>query len=294
MSKHQQSSCLQSNYKPRQTDALIRAVEISLTETTEVSHPEDLVVGVDLGTAYIVMVVLDRNRNPVATEMQFAQVLKDGVVVDYMGALHIVRELKEKLESRLSVELTRAAIAMPSNTPESDCKTHRHIVEGSGMDVITMLDEPTAANRVLDIKNGAVVDIGGGTTGLSVFKDGTVVYTMDEATGGTHLSLVLAGNYGKTFEEAEAFKKNPDNHSEVVPIVYPVIEKMGSIVHRHIQNYDVNDIFLVGGTTCLPGFEDIIEKQTGVRTRKPLNPFLVTPLGIAISAHEALNKENSV
>lgn len=60
-----------------------------------------LKVGVDLGTAYIVLVVLDEENNPVACEKQAAQVLRDGVVVDYTGALRIVRSLKEKLEARL-------------------------------------------------------------------------------------------------------------------------------------------------------------------------------------------------
>ncbi len=269
-------------------DVLIEAVEESLTRTGKVTNPEELVVGVDLGTAYIVLVVLDRDRQPLATEMQFAQVLKDGLVVDYVGALHIVRKLKERLEERLGVTLDKAAIAMPSNSDESSCKTHQHVVEGAGMEVVNMLDEPTAANRVLGIQNGAVVDIGGGTTGLSIFRDGEVIYTADEATGGTHLSLVLAGNYKTSFEEAEEFKKNPANHRDVVTIVRPVIEKMGSIVRDHIQGYDVEDIYLVGGTTCLPDFEAVVEKQTGVRTHKPKNPFLVTPLGIAISALEAL------
>ena len=49
--------------------------------------------GVDLGTAYIVLVVLDEENNPVACEKQAAQVLRDGVVVDYTGALRIVRSL---------------------------------------------------------------------------------------------------------------------------------------------------------------------------------------------------------
>ena len=44
-----------------------------------------LKVGVDLGTAYIVLVVLDEENNPVACEKQAAQVLRDGVVVDYTG-----------------------------------------------------------------------------------------------------------------------------------------------------------------------------------------------------------------
>ncbi|WP_067516477.1 ethanolamine utilization protein EutJ [Endozoicomonas ascidiicola] len=277
-----------SEFNPEYVSQLIQKVETSLTKTIKVADSDNLVVGVDLGTAYIVLVVLNQDGEPVATEMQFAQVLKDGLVVDYIGALTIVRQLKEKLEERLQVSLEKAAIAMPSNTPESVCKTHRYVVEGAGMEVVNMLDEPTAANRVLGIQNGAVVDIGGGTTGLSIFKDGEVIYTADEATGGTHLSLVLAGHYKTSFEEAEEQKKITANHRDVVAIVRPVIEKMGSIVRHHIQGFDVQDIYLVGGTTCLPEFEQIVEKQTGVTTWKPDNPFLVTPLGIAISALEAL------
>ena len=33
-----------------------------------------------------------------------------------------------------------------------------------------IVDEPTAAATLLDIKNGAVVDVGGGTTGISILK----------------------------------------------------------------------------------------------------------------------------
>ena len=72
-----------------------------------------LKVGLDLGTAYIVLVVLDEEDNPIACEKQAASVLKDGVVVDYTGALQIVRALKEKLEMRLGTELQYCAIAMP-------------------------------------------------------------------------------------------------------------------------------------------------------------------------------------
>ena len=87
-----------------------------------------LKVGVDLGTAYIVLVVLDEENNPVACEKQAAQVLRDGVVVDYTGALRIVRSLKEKLEARLGTELVNCAIAMPAGT-ESSVKTHQYVAD---------------------------------------------------------------------------------------------------------------------------------------------------------------------
>ena len=82
-----------------------------------------LKVGVDLGTAYIVLVVLDEENNPVACEKQAAQVLRDGVVVDYTGALRIVRSLKEKLEARLGTELVNCAIAMPAGSPPRSSMT---------------------------------------------------------------------------------------------------------------------------------------------------------------------------
>lgn len=264
-------------------DEFINKVEKSIEKINPFESEDELLVGVDLGTAYIVLVVLDKDKNPVACEMEFAQVLKDGLVVDYIGALNTVRRLKQKLEERLNVELKRAAIAIPPGTSENDCKTHRYVVEGAGLEVNTVMDEPTAANQILNIKNGVVVDIGGGTTGLSIFEDGRVIYTADEPTGGTHLSLVIAGNMKISFEQAEDIKKDKSQSRQVFAMVVPVIQKMGSIIKHHIKNYNVKDIYLVGGTCCLDGFENVIEKEVGVKTHKPSNPFLVTPSGIAAS-----------
>ena len=228
-----------------------------------------LKVGVDLGTAYIVLVVLDEENNPVACEKQAAQVLRDGVVVDYTGALRIVRSLKEKLEARLGTELVNCAIAMPAGT-EYSVKTHQYVAEGAGLEVT-------------NIEDGVVVDIGGGTTGLAILKEGKVVQIEDEPTGGTHLTLVLSGNYHVSFEEAEAIKQDYKRHREILPVVRPVVEKMATIVSRYVDKAHTDTIYLCGGTCCLTGIEDIFQKVTGIRTIKPANPFLVTPTGIAMN-----------
>ena len=136
------------------------------------------------------------------------------------------------------------------------------------------------------MKNGAVVDIGGGTTGISILEDGKVVYIADEPTGGTHFSLVISGAYGKSFEEAELYKRDEKNHRELLPVLQPVIEKVSSIISRHIEAYNVEELSLVGGTCCLEGIETIIQKRTGVFTHKPKNPMFVTPLGIALSCRQ--------
>ena len=69
-------------------------------------------------------------------------------------------------------------------------------------------------------------------------------------------------------------------------MVRPVVEKMASIIKRHIENRNVSALYLVGGTCCLEGMEAVIEKYTGVPTFKPANPFLVTPLGIAVNCRD--------
>lgn len=239
--------------------------------------------GVDLGTACVVLAVLDENKRPVAGAYRYADVVKDGMVVDYIGAVRIVRELKEEIEEKLDTELIYAAGAIPPGTDNLDGGAVKNVIQGAGFELTNMLDESTAANEVLKMKNGAVIDIGGGTTGISILRDGEVVYIADEPTGGTHFSLVIAGAYGKTFEEAEVYKRDEKNHRELLPVLKPVIEKVSSIISNHIKNYQVDELALVGGTCCLTNIEKVIEKSTGVFTHKPKNPMFVTPLGIALS-----------
>ena len=245
--------------------------------------------GVDLGTACVVVAVLDENFRPVAGAYQYADVVRDGMVVDYFGAVQIIREMKAKLEEALGVEeLLYAAAAIPPGTDTLDGGAVKNVVQGAGFELTNLLDESTAANAVIRIKNGAIVDIGGGTTGISIFKDGKVVYVADEPTGGTHFSLVLAGALHIPFEEAELKKRDPANHKEILPVLKPVVEKVAAIINQHIKGHNVEEIYLVGGTCCLTGIEEIIQKQTGIPTYKPKNTMFATPLGIALNCKEEI------
>lgn len=266
-------------------DQLVRDFEKAI-EHPIVGKSSVYYTGVDLGTACVVVAVLDENYRPVAGAYRYADVVRDGMVVDYIGAVHIVRELKQELEKKLGVELLFAAAAIPPGTDALDSGAVKNVVQAAGFELTNLLDEPTAANAVLRIENGAVVDIGGGTTGISILKDGKVVYVEDEPTGGTHFSLVVSGAYKIPFSEAEQYKRNAKNHKELLPVLKPVVEKISSIINVHIKGYNVNEISLVGGTCCLDGIEEIIENKTGIFTHKPQNPMFVTPLGIALSCRQ--------
>jgi ethanolamine utilization protein EutJ len=109
-----------------------------------------------------------------------------------------------------------------------------------------------------------------------------VVATADEAAGGTHFSLVIAGASNLTFEQAEALKKNPQEQRRLFPVVRPVMEKVANIVRRSIAGHRVEKLYLVGGTCAYPGMAQVIEDYTGLKTFLPSNPLFVTPLGIAM------------
>jgi len=240
-------------------------------------------VGVDLGTANIVITILDKDGKPVAGATQRSRVVRDGIVVDFMGAIGIVRKLKEDLEEKLGIQITEGYTAIPPGVEQGSVKAIVNVIESAGIDVLKVVDEPTAASYVLGITDGVVVDLGGGTTGISILEKGKVVFVADEPTGGTHMTLVLAGSYGVDFETAEDIKTDKKKEKEVFVQITPVLQKMASIVKKYIKDYKVKDVYLVGGACSFDGSEGIFEKELGLNIYKPYMPVYITPLGIALA-----------
>jgi ethanolamine utilization protein EutJ len=237
---------------------------------------------VDLGTAYLTVVVLDENQQPIAGEYQFAQVAKDGLVVDFIGAVDRVREMKARIEQRIGRELTHAASGYPPGVAQAEVRATANVVEAAGMACTGLIDEPSAANALIRLQNGVIIDVGGGTTGIAVIQDGEVVYTADEATGGTHFSLVIAGANDITFEEAEARKVDIEQQTLLFPVVRPVLEKVASIAARHINGHAIPEVVMVGGTSAFHRAAEVVQEYTGLPTWVPDHPWLPTPIGMAM------------
>jgi len=265
-----------------QLDLLLAQTENAMRAVTPPNYRGEYHVGVDLGTAYTVLIVVDENFQPLAGTFRFANVVRDGLVVDFIGAIDLLRELKTQVEARLGFRLTHAATGYPPGVPLVEVRATANVVRAAGFDCRAEIDEPTAANAVLQVRDGAVVDVGGGTTGVAIFKDGRVVYTADEATGGTHFTLVVAGALNIAFDDAEKLKTTPQEQDRLYPMVRPVMEKVGTIVARHIAAHNVDTIYMVGGTSNFKGIAQVVEQVTGVKTMVPVQPLFVTPLGIAM------------
>jgi len=263
-------------------DTILQKAEDVLNTTTPIDYRGRVHVGVDLGTAYTVLMVLDEDFNPLAGRYQFAQIVRDGLVVDFIGAIKLLSKMKAEVEQQLGFKLEQGATSFPPGVPMAEVKATRNVLIGAGLECSGFVDEPTAANSLLQVENGAVVDVGGGTTGVAIIKNGQVIYTADEPTGGTQFSLVIAGAMGIPFEEAEIIKRNNAEHRRLMPLVRPVMQKVGSIVARHIEPYHVERIYLVGGTCAMTGITAEVQAMTGVETVVPASPLFVTPIGIAM------------
>ena len=154
-------------------EPLIKEEQDELIRNEEfLPYEGNLKLGVDLGTANIVVSVVDENDTPIAGATYPSTVVRDGIVVDFMGASRAVRNMKAKLEEMMGVEFHEAATAIPPGIISGNVKVISNVVESVGLDVINVVDEPTAAASVLGITDGAVVDVGGGTTGISILKNG--------------------------------------------------------------------------------------------------------------------------
>ncbi len=267
----------------------IKKFEDTITSPILDFDKSEFYVGVDLGTANIVITIVDKNGKPIAGATQRSRVVKDGIVVDFIGAINIVRKLKNDLEEKLGIEITKGYTAIPPGVEPGSVKAIVNVVESAGIEVVKVVDEPTAASYVLGIKDGVVVDLGGGTTGISILENGEVVFVADEATGGTHMTLVLSGSYGIDFEEAEDIKLDKKREREVFIQITPVLQKMASIVKKYISGYNVKDVYLVGGACSFDGSEKIFKKELGLNIYKPYMPLYITPLGIALTGLKEKN-----
>jgi ethanolamine utilization protein EutJ len=248
---------------------------LNRTEAASVSGP--LHAGVDLGTADVVLMVLDASGRPVAVFLEWAEVVRDGVVVDFIGAAEIVRRLLDKARRRLGRDIVSASSSFP---PGTDQRLSTNILERAGLEVDEVQDEPTCAALLLDLDKAAVVDVGGGTTGTAVVQKGRVVFSGDEPTGGRHITLSIAGHFGVDCQEAERRKLQPERYN-ILELARPTLQRISDIAAEHIKGRQVERIILSGGTCALPGIGQVFRQELNLPVAIPNHPILLTPLAIA-------------
>ena len=69
---------------------------------------------------------------PRAANMQEAQVVQSGMIVDYSGAVTLVTKLMAQITDRCPMPITKGATSYPPQTESSNINTTRYILEGVG------------------------------------------------------------------------------------------------------------------------------------------------------------------
>jgi cell division protein FtsA len=145
----------------------------------------------------------------------------------------------------------------------------------------------------------ALVDIGGGTTDIAIFSQGSIVHTAVLAIGGNHLTNDIAVGLRTPMAEAERIKHaygcalasrvGPDETVEVpsvggrkprvlsrqilCEIIEPRVEEIFAFVAREIRDSGYEDLLaggvvITGGSTVLDHMPELAEEVLGMPVRR--------------------------
>jgi molecular chaperone DnaK len=123
----------------------------------------------------------------------------------------ILQKMKQTAEDYLGEKVTDAVITVPAYFNDSQRKATKEAGEIAGLNVLRIINEPTAAALAygLDKKKNekiAVYDLGGGTFDISILEIGDGVFEVKSTNGDTHLG---GDNFDQRIVDwiADEFKK---------------------------------------------------------------------------------------
>jgi len=104
----------------------------------------------------------------------------------------VLRKLKEDAEKYLGEKVTSAVITVPAYFNDSQRQATKNAGAIAGLDVLRIINEPTAAALAYGIDKKAnevvlVFDLGGGTFDVSILEVGDGVFEVKATNGDTHL-----------------------------------------------------------------------------------------------------------
>lgn len=204
----------------------------------------------------------------------------------------------------------------------------------AGLEVVNLTLEPIAAIQVAipemyRMLNIALVDVGAGTSDISVTKDGSIIAYGMIPIAGDSLTEVVAKHCLVDFATAEHIKREAGvkerieykdimglsqtiSAAEIGEVTADVISDMTGRVADKIRELNgdksVSAVFVVGGGGMLPGYTDTLAEKLGIQKERVAvrgeevmqniefleadarkDSLMVTPIGICLSFYEQSN-----
>lgn len=249
-------------------------------------------------------------------------------VVRYYLNDHMMTALERHKANRISVDLI--ATFLPDEVVDGLYKA----VEIAGLEVANLTLEPIAAMtaaipvmyRMLNI---ALVDVGAGTSDISITKDGSIIAYGMIPKAGDELTETIAKALLLDFNEAEhvkieSGKKGTIKYTDIMgiqqkiepkdalKITKEVVDDIAKDVSDKIKelngNKPVSAVFVVGGGGKIKGFTEALAKEMGIMAERvairgeevlkvidyqfegaELDSRFVTPIGICLNFYEQKN-----
>lgn len=186
----------------------------------------------------------------------------DEAVIDY-----------EILDQNANGKYRLLLVAVKQNLVEK----YLDLFEKLGLQAAGIETEPIALGRLsknlhLD-KTFCIIDIGYQTTDISVLHKGKLLFTRTINTGGKVITEDIAEDNQITFAKAEEYKKNNNLFLGEQPNI--IIRNLTTSIYRSLdyfqvehEDYELEKIFLTGGSSKLTGYADYLKDQIGVEVEQ--------------------------
>jgi molecular chaperone HscA len=243
-------------------------------------------------------------------------------------AAEIFKKIKSAVNEKLGSDVTQCVVTVPAYFDEAKRQAIKFSAELAGLDVIRMVNEPTAAALyygIDDKKEGVyiVFDLGGGTFDISVLrmKKGVIQVVAtggDSDLGGDDFDNIIASHYGVTKELGKKIKELSSNgdvtcnllhdvtqdlanlpqiitRDDVDKIILPLIHKCVYIVKSvlkdaNIPQNEIEGLVLVGGSTKMPIIKEALHHEFTVPVFDDVDPDRVVAYGAAVQACNIVRK----
>jgi molecular chaperone HscA len=171
----------------------------------------------------------------------------------------ILKELKTRAEHALKTTVAKAVITVPAYFNDSQRQATRDAGKLAGLDVLRIVNEPTAASLAYGIglnpeesKTIAVYDLGGGTFDVSILKIHNGIFEVLATNGNTFLG---GDDFDRAIVDYWIAQNNLSGDIPMQELRLMAEEAKKSLSHQNLFNQKIGDIFC---TISLQTFEELI------------------------------------
>lgn len=317
--------------EPLSDVCIAAAGRVLKTVTTHVEYEyaeESIVTGEDIHTLDLLGIEKAQDILKEANDTQYKFYCVGYSVVKYFLNDEVFISLEDHKATKIGEDIIVTFL------PEDVVDGLYSAVGQAGLTVANMTLEPIAAINVAipenyRMLNIALVDVGAGTSDISVTKEGSIIAYGMIPYAGDELTELIVQHFLVDFKTAEAMKLASTTENEVtyedimsishtIPskeiwdLVEPTVDKITSEVAAKIMELNgdktVSACFVVGGGGKIHGFTqmlakrlDLPEERVALRGEEVLkevvfeqedihkDPLLVTPIGICLNYYEQRN-----